>query len=370
MSNNCFLRRIVFPCMLCGCAALLRAEHPGRPLPRLKVSADHRFLVREDGKPFFYLADTGWEMFHRLDRKDAAEYLKIRAGQGYTVVQAVALAEFDGLTEPNAYGKLPLDRQGPDPAGDHSRCQPVHVRRIRLLGPRGVRRRRGQPEWHLRRTAAHMGALGGEESAQRRVHFHARPPRNSTASSWGSASARRESSGSWAAIARPTEWRTSGGPWRAGIAIGVSGKEDYDAVLMGFHPRGGGTSSTWFHNDAWLDVNMQQTGHGLADRVQAWAQDREGLRPPAGEAGDRCGTAVRRPPPRLSLRAERIQPGCTRPPAGLLGPVLRRMRADLRQPRGLAVLRARQKAGERTADVLARGSPPSGSHRDAVLRAI
>ena len=41
--------------------------------------------------------------------------------------------------------------------------------------------------------------------------------------------------------------------WRAiarGIAIGVAGKEDYDAVLMSFHPRGSETSSTWFHNDA------------------------------------------------------------------------------------------------------------------------
>ena len=60
--------------------------------------------------------------------------------------------------------------------------------------------------------------------------------------------------------------------WRAlarGIAIGVSGKEDYDAVLMSFHPRGGETSSTWFHNDAWLDFNMHQTGHGLADQTKS-----------------------------------------------------------------------------------------------------
>ena len=38
--------------------------------------------------------------------------------------------------------------------------------------------------------------------------------------------------------------------WRAmapGIAIGVSGKENYDAVLMSFQPRGGGTSSIWLH---------------------------------------------------------------------------------------------------------------------------
>jgi len=82
-------------------------------LPKLKVSADHRFLVQEDGKLFFYLADTAWELFHRLDRKDAAEYLKTRASQGYTVVQAVALAELDGLTDPNAYGQLPLVSRDP-----------------------------------------------------------------------------------------------------------------------------------------------------------------------------------------------------------------------------------------------------------------
>ena len=84
-----------------------------KPLPRLRVSENHRFVVQEDGKPFFYLADTAWESFHRLNRKDAAEYLKIRASQGFTVVQAVALAEFDGLTEPNAYGKLALIGKDP-----------------------------------------------------------------------------------------------------------------------------------------------------------------------------------------------------------------------------------------------------------------
>jgi hypothetical protein len=30
-----------------------------KPLPRLKVSDNKRFLVTEEGKPFFYLADTG-----------------------------------------------------------------------------------------------------------------------------------------------------------------------------------------------------------------------------------------------------------------------------------------------------------------------
>jgi hypothetical protein len=53
--------------------------------------------------------------------------------------------------------------------------------------------------------------------------------------------------------------------WRAmakGVAIGVSGSEDYSRVLMTYHPPGGNTSSTWFHSDGWLDFNMLQTGHG------------------------------------------------------------------------------------------------------------
>jgi hypothetical protein len=41
---------------------------------------------------------------------------------------------------------------------------------------------------------------------------------------------------------------------------------------MSFHPRGGETSSAWFHDDPWLDFNMHQTGHGLAEKVMSWAK--------------------------------------------------------------------------------------------------
>ena len=45
------------------------------------------------GTPFFYLGDTAWELFHRLDREEADEYLSLRAAQGFHVIQAAALAE-------------------------------------------------------------------------------------------------------------------------------------------------------------------------------------------------------------------------------------------------------------------------------------
>lgn len=86
-----------------------------RPLPALplRVSENQRFLVDAQGAPFFYLGDTAWEIFHRLDREDADTYLRNRADKGYTVIQAVILAEFDGLRAPNAFGHLPLENEDP-----------------------------------------------------------------------------------------------------------------------------------------------------------------------------------------------------------------------------------------------------------------
>ena len=68
---------------------------------QIKVSDNHRFLTSQDGKPFFWLGDTDWELFHRLTREEAEEFLEIRKQQGFNVIHAVALAEFEGLTKPN-----------------------------------------------------------------------------------------------------------------------------------------------------------------------------------------------------------------------------------------------------------------------------
>lgn len=85
----------------------------------LKVSENKRFLQWNDGQPFFYLADTAWELFHRLTLAEAATYLKKRAAQGFTLIQCVLLAECDGLRVPNRNGDLPLidmDPTKPNPA--------------------------------------------------------------------------------------------------------------------------------------------------------------------------------------------------------------------------------------------------------------
>ena len=79
-----------------------------QPLARVQASADGHFLETEYGEPFFWLGDTAWELFHRLNREEAARYFADRQEKRFTVIQAVVLAEFDGLNTPNAYGERPL----------------------------------------------------------------------------------------------------------------------------------------------------------------------------------------------------------------------------------------------------------------------
>ena len=87
----------------CGAGRMaFAADHP------LHVAEDGRHLVQANGQPFLYLADTAWQLFHRLTREEADAYLRNRAAKGFTVIQAVALAELDGVRTPNALGDTAL----------------------------------------------------------------------------------------------------------------------------------------------------------------------------------------------------------------------------------------------------------------------
>ena len=45
---------------------------------KLEVSENGRYLQHEDGTPFFYLGDTAWELFHRLNEEEVVYYLENR----------------------------------------------------------------------------------------------------------------------------------------------------------------------------------------------------------------------------------------------------------------------------------------------------
>lgn len=238
---------------------VLAAAGSAQKLPRLRVSDNHRFLVTETGQPFFYLADTGWELFHRLDRKQAIEYLETRARQRFNLIQAVALAELDGITVPNAYGKLPLIHEDPAKPDlskggywdhieyiiDQANARGLYIGLLPSWG-RWVNSGRGDRSILTPTNARTYGEFLGRRFGKKGIIWILGGDRTATGYEE-----------TWRALAR-------------GIAIGVAGKEDYDAVLMSFHPSGGQTSSTWFHDDQWLDFNMQQDGHGPPAQSKSW----------------------------------------------------------------------------------------------------
>jgi len=214
-------------------------------LPRLKVSDNHRFLVAEDGRPFFWLGDTAWELFHRQTREDAERYLANRASLRFTVVQAVALAEFDGLTVPNAYGQLPIRNNDPtQPNDDYF----AHV------------------DWIVARANAlgiYVGLLptwGDKWNKKWGAGPEIFTPENAAA--YGEWLGRRYKDAGIVWILggdRPIENDRHKEIIRA-MAHGLR-RGDGGAHLMTFHPPGNNGSSTWFHDDDWLDFNMRQNGH-------------------------------------------------------------------------------------------------------------
>ena len=78
----------------------------------LKVSDNNHFLVNEDNTPFSWLGDTGWEMFHRLNKSDTEYYLRNRSEKGFNVIQCV-LPGLLGLDVPNQDGELLFENMDP-----------------------------------------------------------------------------------------------------------------------------------------------------------------------------------------------------------------------------------------------------------------
>lgn len=213
----------------------------------LAISANHRYLVHADrpGQPFFYLGDTAWELFHRLNREEADHYLETRARQRFTVIQAVILAEFDGLTVPNSYGHLPLKDMDPtQPIDDYFQHVDYIIHKANSLG-------------------LYVGLLptwGDKVNKKWGAGPEIFTPDN--AAIFGGFLARRYRDADLIWILggdRPVENDTHLAIWRnmaAGIQRGDAGRH-----LITFHPQGQRSSSQYVHNESWLDFNMLQSGH-------------------------------------------------------------------------------------------------------------
>lgn len=219
-------------------------------LPSLKVSEEGHHLVHEDGTPFFWLADTAWELFHRLDRKEARTYLDDRAEKGFTVVQAVVLAELDGLDTPNPYGETPLHDNDPtqpneayfehvDAIVEQAEQRGLYMGLLPTWGDKFNKKWGTGPEIFTPENARAYGKFLGERYRDEPVIWILGGDRNP-------ADAEDE------AIIRAMA---------EGLQAGDGGRS-----LMTYHPQGGAQSWQWFRDAEWLDVHMFQSGHGGFDR--------------------------------------------------------------------------------------------------------
>jgi hypothetical protein len=211
----------------------------------LKLSDNRRFLVHDDGTPFFYLGDTAWELFHRCTIEEAEHYLRDRAAKGFTVIQAVALAELDGLHEPNMRGDTPLIDDDParpneayfrhvDAVVDMAASLGLYVGMLPTWGDKWNKHWGVGPEIFTPENARAYGLFLGRRYAERPIIWILGGDRP----------------------VETDEQRTMLRAMAAGLREGDGGRH-----LMGFHTYGPHSSSEFVHDETWLDLHMCQSGH-------------------------------------------------------------------------------------------------------------
>lgn len=219
-------------------------------MQRLVVSENKRFLALEDKTPFFWLADTAWELFHKCTLEQAEQYLKIRSEQSFNVIQAVVLSEFDGLRVPTPDGYLPLhqDKDGKflaekptedyfchvDAIIDLAEKYCIYVALVPTWGDKWNKEWGIGPEIFNSENAYAYGKYLGERYRERNNIV------------WVMGGDRPVKTDEHLQIVR-------------NMAQGI--KTGGAAQLMTFHPMGGQSSSQSVHNEDWLDFNMIQSGH-------------------------------------------------------------------------------------------------------------
>ena len=219
---------------------------------RLKVSENGHFLQYEDGTPFFWLGDTAWELFHRLKKEEIDFYLQNRRKKGFNVIQAVVLAEMDGLQRPNKYGDVPFDALDPEkPKESYFQLVDWTIKQalkknmfIGLL-----------PTWGDK--VSKFWGVGpvvfNEKNAYNYGLFLGKRYKDYPNIVW-------ITGGDRPAVVDTADWRPV---WRAmikGIKKGTNGK-----ALVTYHPWGEHSSTDFWKDERLIDFNMIQSGHAKKD---------------------------------------------------------------------------------------------------------
>ncbi|UYQ95546.1 glycoside hydrolase family 140 protein [Chitinophaga horti] len=217
----------------------------GQSLPAIKVSPNKRFFCTADGKPFFWLGDTGWLLFVKCNREDALQYLDGRKAQGFNVIQVMVLHELKSAK--NVYGDSALvngDVSKPYVKDGYDYWDHVEFI-VDEAAKRGIYMAL-VPVWGSNVKGGHVSVSQAEAYAT----FLATRFKGKSNVVWMNGGDVRGSEGL-------AVWQK----------IGTTLKKHDPQHLVTYHPRGRYSSSDWFHNAAWLDFNIFQSGH------RTYAQD-------------------------------------------------------------------------------------------------
>ncbi len=226
-------------------------------LPRLKVSDNHRFLVDENGNPFFWLGDTGWLLFSKLNREDAEKYLNDRANKGFNVIQVMMLHT---LGAKNVYGDSALIKQN--------------------IAHQLVTKGNDFADTAQYDFWDHVDFVI-DKAAEKGLYVGLVPIWGTNVKTGKVSKADATSYAAW--IANRYKDRSNVIWMNGGDIMGTDSIDTWNAIgntirqndpshLITFHPFGRKASSIWFHNEKWLDFNMFQSGHRRYDQDDSeWA---------------------------------------------------------------------------------------------------
>lgn len=242
--------RTTFTILMLAVAVIINAQ--GKNLPLIKVSANKRFFQTADGKPFFWLGDTGWLLFTKLNREEALTYLDTRQQQGFNVIQSMVLHDVSNV---NRYGDSALVNR--------------NVATPRITKGSDVKDPAAYDFWD------HVDFVI-DAAADRGIYMALVPVWGHNVKGGKVTTQKAETYARFLALRYKNRnniiW-LNGGDLKGSDSLSVWKKigstlRKYDPRhLITFHPRGRYSSSEWFHKESWLDFNMFQSGH------RTYAQD-------------------------------------------------------------------------------------------------
>ncbi|HTI11594.1 MAG TPA: DUF4038 domain-containing protein [Puia sp.] len=231
-----------------------RAASQQDGLPRLRLSANGRYLMTEKGDPFFWLGDTGWLLLTKLSREEADQYLEDRRKKGFNLVQVMVLHSLHDATVEGAPALENGDIARPRTTGRNNYWDHIDYI-IHKAAEKGIYIAL-VPVWGSVVKSAHIS----EDKARTYATFLAERYKANSNIVW-------MNGGDIKGTDSFRVWNVIGATLRA---------KDPDHLIT-FHPRGRASSSFWFQEQKWLDFNSVQSGH------RSYAQDTSRDDPHYGE---------------------------------------------------------------------------------------